>query len=239
MFVPHRLTGWLCAVLLCCLSAGAASAQWLVYEVKFTPEDDVVNFSFYTGAYIVAPAQGGAASIILTTEEGGRYFAVSEGAAKFFVAANQRKKKAVFSSAAMRGSALAFYTASGHLNRSLLLDSPTGTRSWRVAEFLTGRLMAADDEAGMAPAPDGSFGMVGGAIIEAALREDLTANATLAYTTLTGATTYVIELLERYGYSADSNESAAPPPEPAAEESGSQIDPSLFPQAVRGSGPES
>jgi hypothetical protein len=239
MFDPHRLTGCICAALLCLFGAVSASAQWLVYEVKFTPEDDNVNFSFYTGAYLVAPAQGGPASIILTTEEGGRYYAVSEGAGKFFVAANQRKRKAVFSSAAMRGSALAFYTASGHLNRSLLLDSPSGTRSWRVAEFLSGRLMAADDEAGMGPAPDGSFGMVGGALIEAALREDLTANATLAYTTLTGATTYLIELLERYGYNPDSGQSVAPPPEPAAQEAGTQIDASLFPQEVRGSGPES
>lgn len=242
MFFPNRILGLFCASLLCLFGIGSASAQWLVYEVKFTPQNDSVNFSFYAGAYIIAPAGGGAATLVLTTEEGGHFYAVSEAGGKFFVAANRTTKKAAFSAIALRGSAQAFYSASGYLNRSLLLDSPSGVRSWRVAEQITGRFMAADDEGGQAPAPDGSFGMIGDALIEGTLREDLTANATLSYTTLTGATNYVIELLERYGYVPDAGETATaldttaelPEPTPPVQDTDSLIDPSLFPQAIQG-----
>lgn len=239
MLSPHRFRAFFCATVLCLLAVASASAQWLVYELKFAPDDDSVNFSFYAGAYLIAPAQGGAATIVLTTDEGGHYYAVSEAGGRFFVAANQKTKKAVFSAAALRGSAQAFYSASGYLNRSLLLDSPSGVRAWRVAEFIEGRFMATDDEAGLGPAPDGSFGMVGNAQIQGILREDLTANATLAYTTLTGATSYVIELLERYGYTPDAGETAAAPePDEEAlkpeEDADTLIDPSLFPPAIQG-----
>jgi hypothetical protein len=242
IFVPSLFRARLGVLLLLLLGTVSASAQWLVYEVKFTPDDqDSVNFSFYNGAYIIAPAQGGAATLVLTTEDGGHFYAVSEAGGRFFVAANRRTKKAVFSATALRGSAQAFYAASGYLNRSLLLDSPSGARSWRVAETIEGRFMAADDDGGLPPAPDGSFGMIGNAKIQATLREDLTANATLSYTTLTGATTYVIELLERYGYNPDtgaatpSADAAADAVEPA--ESESLIDASLFPQETQGQGP--
>jgi hypothetical protein len=242
MFFPQRLPGLLCLALCCLLGVTSASAEWLVYEFKFTPEEDSVNFSTYTGAYIVAPAQGGEASIILTTEDGGRYYAVSEGGGKFFVAANQHQRKAVFSAAVLRGSAQAFYAVSGRLNRSLLLDTPDGTRSLRVAEFIEGRLIAADDEGGLAPAADGSFGMIGGATIQGVLREDLTANATLTYTSLAGATNYVVELLEKYGYNLDTGEVPAgaesPPGAAATQPAENQIDPSLFPQALQGQSAE-
>lgn len=211
----------------------AASAQWLVYELRFTPEEDSVNFSFYTGAYVLASVHGGAATMILTTEEGGRFYAVSENGAKFFIAANKRTKKAVFSAAALTGSAQAFYSAAGYLNRSLLLDSPSGARSWRVAEELTGRLMASDDEAGLAPAPDGSLGMVGNARIKGKLREDLTANATANYATQAEATRYIIDLLEKYGYVPDKGEEPEPEPKPNAEAADTVIEPSLFPVESR------
>ena len=56
----------LCA---CLLSAASARAQWVVYELSFeADEDSSVNFQFYTGAYVVAPLNGGVASILLTTE---------------------------------------------------------------------------------------------------------------------------------------------------------------------------
>jgi hypothetical protein len=73
---PARL---LFAALLWLGAAAAASAEWLVYELKFAPVEESVNFSHYSGAYLVAPLKGGPASIILTTEEGGRFYAHAEG----------------------------------------------------------------------------------------------------------------------------------------------------------------
>ncbi|SKA86457.1 hypothetical protein SAMN02745166_01300 [Prosthecobacter debontii] len=211
-----------------------ASAQWLVYELRFTPEEDSVNFSFYTGGYVVVPAQGGPASIVLTTEEGGRFYAVAESSGKYFVAANANVKKAVFAAAALTGSGQAFYTASGHMNRSLLLSGQDGSRSWRVAEILSGRLLAADDESATGPAPDGSLGVVGGALISGVLREDLTANASAAFSNQNAVTAYVIELLEKYGYTPDTGSLPAPAISSAE---AAVIDASLFPVELQGQEP--
>lgn len=235
MFFAHRLSSLFCALALVLLGTAAAPAQWLVYELRFTPEPDSVNFSFYSGGYVVVPAEGGAGSIVLTTEEGGRFYAVAESSGKFFVAANTQVRKAVFAANATSGTSQAFYTASGDLNRSLLLNGGgQPPRSWRVAEVLEGRLMAADDESMTGPAPDGSLGVVGGALITATLREDLTANASNAFASQNGATAYLVELLEKYGYSAD--EGSLPIPDISAAEAAT-IDASLFPVETHGLAP--
>ena len=234
MFPTYRIQPLLCAALIWLVGVVGASAQWLVYELRFTPEEDSVNFSFYTGGYVVVPAGGGAASIVLTTEEGGRYYAVAESSGKYFVAANANVRKAVFAAASLTSSSQAFYTASGLMNRSLLLGGSEGPRSWRVAENLSGRLMAADDESSSGPAPDGSLGVIGGAIITGTLREDLTANASASFTSQNTVTAYIIELLEKYGYAPD--EGSLPAPEISVDDA-LMIDASLFPVETRGQAP--
>lgn len=216
------------------IGVAGASAQWLVYELRFTPEADSVNFSFYTSGYVVVPAGGGEATVVLTTEEGGRFYAVAESSGKYFVAANASVRKAVFAASALTGTSQAFYTAAGSMNRSLLLNGSTGSQSWRVAEKLTGRLMAADDESATGPAVDGSMGVIGSAIITGTLREDLTANASTAFSSQNAATAYLIELLEKYGYVPD--EGSLPTPVITSEEA-AVIDASLFPVATHGQAP--
>lgn len=207
-----------------------AQAQWLVYELTFTPEADSVNFSSYRSAYLVAPANGGAATLVLTTDEGGRYFAVADSGAKFFLAANATQRKAAFSALAVSGNSQALYTASGHLNRSLLLDTPEGGQKvLRVAETLTGRLMAADDESDKGPAEDGSIGMIGSAVITGTLREDLSGIATRHFTAQNMAVAYVVELLEKYGYAPDEGSAPMKIEIETIQEDGSIIDTSLFP----------
>ncbi len=228
MPLSARPARFLFAALLWLGAAAAASAEWLVYELKFTPSEESVNFSFYGGAYLIAPLNGGPASIVLTTEEGGRFYARAEAGGKFFVAANAQVRKAVFSALALQGSSQAFYTASGRLNRSLLLTNADGlVRTWHVAETLEGRLMSADDESATGPAADGSLGVLGEATLTASLREDLTAIATARFHSLAGATAYVVELLEKYGYEPDEG---SVPIEPAASAE-AVIDPILFPAA--------
>lgn len=223
-------------VLLACLCIAAASqgqAQWLVYELVFSPEADSVNFSSYRSAYLVAPARGGAATLILTTDEGGRSYAVADGGAKFFLAANAEHRKAAFSALAIAGNSQALYTASGDLNRSLLLDTPDGQTVLRVAERLQGRLMAADDESDKGPAADGSIGMIGSATISGTLREDLTTSVTRHFTGQNLAVAYVIELLEKYGYSSESGSAPVKIDVDTILEDGSILDPSLFPAEAR------
>lgn len=210
--------------------AAACQAQWLVYELQFTPEAESVNFTSYRSAYLVVPANGGAATMVLTTDEGGQYYAVADSGAKFFLAANSTQRKAAFSALAVAGNSQALYTASGHLNRSLLLDGPDGSpKVLRVAENLSGRLMAADDESDKGPADDGSIGMIGSALITGTLREDLTGIVTQHFTSLQLATAYITELLEKYGYAPDQGSIPAQPRIDTIQEDGNIIDPSLFP----------
>lgn len=225
-----RLSQLLPAALFWLGTLAPASAEWLVYELKFAPEPGSVNFSFYSSAYVVAPLNGGPVSIVLATEEGGNFYAVAESSGKFFVAANAEVRKAVFSALALKGSSQAFYTASGPLNRSLLLKNSAGqTRAWHVAEFLTGRLMSADDESETGPSADGSYGVVGEAVITGALREDLTTLASANFTTQAGATAYIAELLEKYGYVPDAGIPIVQPEPRPQVDTGSVIDASLFP----------
>ena len=205
-------------------------AQWLIYELTFTPEADSVNFSSYKSAYLVAPANGGAATLVLTTDEGGRYYAVADSGAKYFLAANATQRKAAFSALAISGNSQALYTASGHLNRSLLLDTPEGGQKvLRVAETLEGRLLAADDESDKGPANDGSIGMIGSAVITGKLREDLTGIATRHFTSQVLAVSYVVELLDKYGYAPDEGSAPMKIEVETIQEDGSIIDTSLFP----------
>ncbi len=221
------------AALLWTVLGVCAQAQWLVYELSFHTEEESVNFSHYSGAYLIAPVQGGQASLVFTTEEGGQFYAVSESCGRLFMAANRKAKKAAFTARAETGSAQAFYSASGYLNRTLLLDGPAGARSWRVAEKIQGRLLAADDESAQGPSADGSLGMSGFALIHGTLREDLSANATLSYPSLSLATRYIVELLEKYGYSDDVGVVPAAETEALEEEEGEGvIDPSLFPSGT-------
>lgn len=235
MLLVHRLKPFLCAAVLWLLGAADASAQWLIYELKFSPEEaQSVNFSFYSGGYMLVPAQGGPASIVLTTEDEGRFYAVAESSGKYFVAANANVKKAVFAASAQTGSSQAFYTASGQMNRSLLLNVAGVPRSWRVAEILNGRLMTADDESTSGPAADGSFGVIGSALITATLREDLTTNASATFDSQNAATSYLIELLEKYGYLPD--DGSLPAPLISSDEA-AMIDASLFPVEIHGQAP--
>ena len=211
-----RLKKRLSLVLASCwlsLSASILAAEpgWLVYELKFTP--DVVgnlNFQFYTGAYIVAPVIGGPSSLILTTEENGRLYTLAPNAARIFTVASPASRKTVLSAIALNGSAQASYMATGDINKTVSLPGAKGIRSFRVAAGLRGTLIANDDDSeARAVSPDGTLGMVGSAIIEGTLREDLTYNAS-QHATQSDALLYLAGLLERYGYTAEGAQPATP-----------------------------
>ena len=192
-------------------------AQWLVYELQFQPDaDESVNFSFYTGGYLIAPIEGGAASIVLTTEDEGSRYAVTENTVRYFSTVNRTGTKAAISATAFNGTAQAFYNASGFLNTTLAYMADGVNRTARVATTLKGRLLAADDESLAGPAEDGSHGMVGSAKITGTLRQDLTAILNAESATMGAAIERVTRLLEQYGYRPDVDDAAAGPPEIAA-----------------------
>lgn len=204
MFSSRQIFAFLCSSLLYAGAVSPAAASWLVYELQFKPsEEGSLNFSFYSGAYVVAPIAGGPASIVLTTEQDGRFFAVSQESARFFTAANPTSRKAVLSAFAINGSAQAYYAVSGLVNQTVSVPSPKGLKSYRVAGALKGVLVATDDdsEADALPA-DGSVGMVGSSEITGKLRDDLTHNAN-QFASQPDIVLYLVGLLERYGYTPD------------------------------------
>lgn len=180
-----------------------AQAQWLVYELRFKEEAGSVNFSFYTGAYVVAPVNGGAASIVFTTEDGGSFYAASENSLRYYIAANRGERQAVLSAFTINGTAQAFYSASGGLNSTVSYTEDGAGRTSSVAATLSGMLLASDDESFHTPSSNGSLGMVGRASISATLRDDLTQIVNTSTITMSDAVGSITALLEKYGYKPD------------------------------------
>jgi|GEM_PF-1533734 hypothetical protein len=202
-----------------------AASQWLVYELQLTPQEDSVNFDTYKAGYLMVPAKGGVASLVLIDEAQRRY-AGSESCGKFFSLFNPSQQRAAFSALAIHGQSQALYAASGALDRSLVLATPGNPETVvRVAEFLQGGLLVADDESDRGPAADGSLGVMGGAIIEGRLREDLSSVLSAQFGQPRSAFAHLVELLEKYGYSPDdgSAQSLQSPTSSAG------VDASLFP----------
>lgn len=199
--------------LLLLIAAPSAHAQWLVYETTFDADQDTsVNFSHYTGAYLIAPIHGGTSSLIFVTSEGGQFYAVAEDSARFFIAVNAKGRRAVFSAKTENGTALAIYQAGGPINSSITYAVPGQQRAEGIATTLTGQLMASDDESTTTtPAADGSLGMVGSAIITAQIRPDLSAMLNKHAKTMTDSVDMMAGLLEQIGYTPDDGGQEHPP----------------------------
>ena len=71
--------------------------------------------------------------------------------------------------------------------------------------------------------------MIGSALITGTLREDLTGIATGHFTSQVLAVSYIVELLEKYGYAPDEGSAPLKIEVETIQEDGSLIDPSLFP----------
>ena len=183
--------------------SSVAKAQWLVYELRFKEEVGSVNFSFYTGAYVVAPIKGGAASIVFTTEDSGNYYTVSENSLRYYIAANQGEKQAVISAFTINGTAQAYYSASGSFNSSISYTEEGLSRTSSVAGEISGMLLASDDESFQTPASDGSLGMIGRATITGTPRNDLTQIVNKSILTMGDAVGSIVSLLEKYDYKPD------------------------------------
>lgn len=230
------LTISILALLLPAFPMAAADGGWLVYELHFTPQvDENVNFEFYSGAYLIAPVTGGAGSMILTTQEGGAVYAVSDQSVRVFTAANPQVQRTVFAALALNGTAQATYNASGVVDQTVSLPGDKGLSSYQAASVLRGRLIATDDDSELEALPeDGRIGMIGFALLEGGLRQDLSYNAS-QHDTLEKAVLYLTGLLEQYGYTEEGRQATEGTATPAAADETTQpatadnTDASLFP----------
>ncbi len=207
-----RLLRPLCVLLFLLASASVARAQFVVYELRFKELPGSVNFSFYTGAYVIAPVTGGAASIVFTTENGGNFYAASSNSVTYHVATNGGVRKAAISALAINGTARAFYSISGFLNSTMGYTAEGKNLSTEVATDIKGMLQASD-EASIAQDADGhaALGMIGMASITGTLRYDLSQMANKDTSTMSDALSMIAGLLEKYGYKPDTGEVADEP----------------------------
>ncbi len=211
------------AVLLLCIMAfgSAARANWLVFELRFTVEPDAsINFAPYTGAYVIAPIDGGTTSYVFTTEVDGRFYSVAHNSGRYFIAAGSQGRRAVLSAVAQNGSGMGMYLASGALNSTFPYFVNGARKAAIVPTDLAGQLMAADDEStAVKPGDDGSIGMAGSAAIKGTLRLDLSRILNQKPMTMLDAIESITALLEKYAYLPDGTVAApatadAPQPEP-------------------------
>lgn len=187
------------------ISTEVLQAQWLVYDIRFQADQETsVNFGPYSGAYLIAPIEGGVASMIFVTEEGGRFYAVAPASARYFVATNTARRRAVISALSQSGTSQVMYQASGELNSTMSYTVRGQRRGARVSLDLAGTLLASDTEAeAQVPGVDGSIGMVGAASMKGSLRVDLSRILNQAEVPMNDALGMVVGLLEKYGYQAE------------------------------------
>jgi hypothetical protein len=218
------------------LLALSAHANWVVFELHFDVDEDLsMNFSPYSGAYVIAPIDGGAASFVFTTEAEGRAYAPALNSAKYFLAVGPKGRRAGISAAVQNGTSQAMYQASGQLTTTVGYDLRGERQVAFVPQTLIGHMLSADDEStAQGLAADGSMGVFGSAVITGDLRGDLTQNLNAKPHTMLDAVEHLTSLLERYGYVLDGTQlppaPAAPAPVPAPQQPPSAA---LFPPGGR------
>jgi len=235
----------LLSALLIMLGTLSASAQWAVYDMRMTTDEEAsVNFVNYTGVYLVAPLAGGQASLIFTTEADGRVYTVAENAARFFLASNSTKARAVVSAVASGATSQSMYQASGPLNTTRSYVIRGEKRVAIIASDIYGHLMTSDDEhLAVIPAIDGSKAVVGVAGFKGFFRKDLSDRLDTEAPTMSQAVEVITDLLQKYGYQSETEPQPAPvpvaPQPPVArataveEPDDASADGSLFPAGLR------
>ncbi len=194
-----------------------ASAQVIVYKVRFEPVRSV-NLDFYNEGYFVAPATGGAGSFIFTvnTNREKLYSPTSPG--RLFVAKtkdNTIRWIVSASSGATSGSTSASYVCFGSALDTARFRGPLFDIRSKIAPHLRGGVTAYADESGTTtPAEDETISFAAVMDMRMSYDKDRTSNANKDGKTVALTITDLIAELERRGY--DPEVTAAPTPTPLA-----------------------
>lgn len=160
------------------LSLQSLEAQVLVYRIDFDHSKGI-NYHPFEGGFFIAPLLGGTGSFLLTSTDGPHTFTASSNGGKLFTAVTAGgEKKAVISATTGGGTAAGSMLATGEINHTFKINSPTQFLTLKVAKLLTGTALSADDEStASAPAIDGSIGSAGSSEIRLTFDEAETRQA--------------------------------------------------------------
>lgn len=210
--------------ILACLgwvAAPQSHAQVVVYSLEFKHKDGF-NVEFFHGGYVVAPLLGGAGTFLLTAfDEGRRVLDASPGSGNYFLAKKGDKRYNVIAATvgggATGGTASTgpggSYIAYGEVGRTLTLQTPTNRLRVRIADTLTGRSLAADDEGGKVKL-DGSVGTANFSDLKLKLDEKLTKDYNQRGLSVEEAAAEVTRILNWQGYAEAAAETPSDPETP-------------------------
>lgn len=205
----RKLSCFWSAALFLGVFAAPASAQVLVYKLRFESERSV-NLDFYNEGYFVAPASGGSGSFIFTVNTPREKVYSPTTTGRLFPALTKDKTLKWVSSAtsgSTTGTAAsatgASYVCFGSVNKSVRLTGPTFDVRTKIAPYLRGSVTAFSDESSTGPADDGTMGFAAVLDYRMSYDKDRTSSANKKGQTVAQVITALIAELEQRGYDSE------------------------------------
>lgn len=204
-FISRRVSALWLAVLVLAGIATSATAQVLVYKLRFESERSI-NLDFYNEGYFVVPSAGGSGSFIFTVNTPkeksyspttpGRLFPALTGkdSLKWIVSATSG---GTGTTASTTGSS---YVCFGSVNRSVRLTGPTFDIRTNISPSLRGSVNAFSDESASGPASDGTMSFAAVLDFKMSYDKDRTSSANKKGQSVAQVTTALITELTRRGF---------------------------------------
>lgn len=183
--------------------ATSASAQILVYKLRFESERSV-NLDFYNEGYFIVPAAGGSGSFVfmVNTPKEKSYSPTTPG--RLFPALTKDDSLKWVVSASSGGTSSSTsgssYVCFGSVNQSVRLTGPTFDVRTKISPSLRGSVNAFSDESASGPASDGTMGFAAVLDFKMSYDKDRTSAANKKGQTVAQATTALITELGRRGF---------------------------------------
>ena len=218
----RRLSALWLALLILAGVATSASAQVLVYKLRFENIRSI-NLDFYNEGYFVVPSSGGSGSFIFTvnTPREKSYSPTTPG--RLFPALTSSDSLRWIVSATSGGTGGtaasttgASYVCFGSVNRSVHLRGPTFDVRTRISPSLRGSVNAFSDESASGPARDGTMSFAAVLDFRMSYDKDRTSSANKKGQSVSQVITDLITELTRRGFRPEVTTPVTPTPLPAS-----------------------
>ena len=207
-FPSRRISLWLATLLLACLGS-SASAQILIYKLRFESERSV-NLDFYNEGYFIAPSAGGSGSFIfmVNTPKEKSYSPTTPGKLFPALTENDSLKWIVSATSGSTGTTTTASTGSsyvcfGSVNQSVRLTGPTFDIRTKISPSMRGSVNAFSDESASGPAEDGTMSFAAVLDFKMSYDKDRTNSANKKGQSVAQATADLILELQRRGFKSE------------------------------------